>query len=323
MIERKTVFILGAGASVDYGFPTSDQLREKIVAPSLRRIYENSKQSNEAHKDSQTGVWNYIFNKHGKDNVFNFRESFSKSGKQSVDAFLEHRQEFLDIGKTMIAMNLIDRESENALFKAKNNWYEHIYGRLNTSFEDFDRNNVSFITFNYDRSLEHYLLTCIKNSYDKTDEEAAKVLKKIPIIHLYGSLGSLSTLGEDEESREYNTKITTNIIDMCINKIKIIHEDVDLDSDEEFQKAYELIRDARMICFLGFSYDENNLKRLRLRDILTLNHLVFGSAYGLMPAEANKIKAWFGSELANREMYIDQSGELDCLGYLRSIANFI
>ena len=51
--------------------------------------------------------------------------------------------------------------------------------------------NVAFITFNYDRSLEFFLLTTLKNRYQKTEQECAAKLKNIPIVHLYGKLALL------------------------------------------------------------------------------------------------------------------------------------
>jgi hypothetical protein len=106
------------------------------------------------------------------DQIRDFRTALLKSGKRSVDAFLEHRTDFLEVGKAATACALLPRETEDSLFHpGKESWYEYFYTRLNAKFEDFSRNSVSVFTFNYDRSLEHYLFTALQNAYRKTSQE--------------------------------------------------------------------------------------------------------------------------------------------------------
>ena len=76
----------------------------------------------------------------------------------SVDAFLEHRPEYLQIGKLSIALCIMAHEHEKKLFNAQRNWYDYLRIKLNSSFDEFGDNKLSIITFNYDRSIEHYLL---------------------------------------------------------------------------------------------------------------------------------------------------------------------
>ena len=67
--------------------------------------------------------------------------------------------------------------------------YEYLSVKLNSSFEEFGENKLSIITFNYDCSLEHYLLNSLINSHEKTRDECAKALTQIPIVHVYCQLG--------------------------------------------------------------------------------------------------------------------------------------
>ena len=102
------------------------------------------------------------------------------------------RPEYQTIGKMAIAAVLIGFENERALFNdppGHRDWYEYLFNKLNTSFKMFRRNTVPFLTFNYDRSLEHYLLTSLKNSYGKTDDEYFTKMSELPIVHLHGQLG--------------------------------------------------------------------------------------------------------------------------------------
>lgn len=321
MIERKTVFILGAGASAAYGFPIGKALTQKISSFDIGKAF---KAATNPPGETHSSLWKYIFDKYDESNIFEFFEAFKKSDNPSVDAFIEHRPEFLTIGKILISLELIKCENENNLINAnpKGHWYQYLFGKLRSKFEEFNNNNVSFITFNYDRSFEQYLLNCMKYTYGKSDKEVAEKLSSIPIIHLYDSLGTLPVFTNDEKSRDYETRITPEIIETCIDNIKIIHEDIDLKKDVEFNKAYELISEADMVCFLGFGYDETNLSRLNLLNILTRDHYIFGSTFGFVEAEVNKIKSLV-TPFFSRKMFADESGKLNCLDYLRSIADFI
>ena len=98
MITKPTVLILGAGASMPYQFPSGKKLREKIC----REIKEPLKDLFDVPSK--------------KAEVEHFISSFSRSGTSSIDAFLEYRTEFMEIGKLAIALALIPSENEGKLF---------------------------------------------------------------------------------------------------------------------------------------------------------------------------------------------------------------
>ena len=124
--------------------------------------------------------------------ISGFRDAFYYSGRNSLDAFLEHRTDLIEIGKAVIACLLINKENVERLFRFDGrHWLRYLYNNLNATFEEFGGNKLSIVTFNYDRAVEHFLFTSLKNSYNKSDEECAKALSAIPIIHLHGSLGLL------------------------------------------------------------------------------------------------------------------------------------
>ena len=171
MLKTKAVLVLGAGALVPFNFPTGIQLSEKIMGAGKHTLVERL---HFAAEDVDT-----------------FKNTFYRSGKNSVDGFLEHRPEFMRIGKACTAMCLIPSEEEQQYFRFGDSWLRVLYNNLNTSFEGFADNKLAFVTFNYDRTIEHFLFTALQNSHDKPDEDFTKILDAIPIIHLHGSLGSL------------------------------------------------------------------------------------------------------------------------------------
>jgi hypothetical protein len=177
VLHIPTVLVLGAGASKSFNFPTGIELSE-LVSLHLRPGH---------------GAFNTLvqFGHFSEEDIRQFREAFVFSGKNSVDAFLEHRSDLILIGKAATAAILIGYEDRENLFRFNPpNWLRCIYNNLNTSFDEFGFNTLSIITFNYDRSVENFFFESLKNSYNKADDECKEVLEKLPIIHLHGRLGA-------------------------------------------------------------------------------------------------------------------------------------
>ena len=196
------------------------------------------------------------------------------------------------IGKTFIAKILISCEIDNNLrINIKENWYMHLFDHMKVSFEELGQNNISFITFNYDRSLEYYLFEAIKNQFDKEPEECTEMMKNFPIVHLYGQLDPLPW--QESSGKEYSP--TENIIDRlraAPQNIKLISDERDVEKSEYFQKAYKLIQEAERIFFLGFSFDETNLNRLSLLSI-TDRKQIFATVSGIDPSTLERIDTYF------------------------------
>src|SRR3972149_10553274 len=98
MISKPTVLVLGAGASVPFGYPTGRDLlldvceRMRSGHPVLRDIL--------IRKDiplDQAGALAMLL---------------AQSMQPSVDAFLENRPEYMQVGRIAIAWSLIPREDQ-------------------------------------------------------------------------------------------------------------------------------------------------------------------------------------------------------------------
>jgi hypothetical protein len=228
MIKVPTVLVLGAGASVPFGFPSGQRLVD-IIAYYLRNTGCITTNRTFYPGMMETSFEEYINEivkilkiKFQEEKIISFAEHLI--GEESIDAFLEHQtDEFLQIGKAAIAATLLPFETKDALdfsfmikrlessspdpFKSEkrnvieNNWYQVLWQALNASFEKFQDNKIHIITFNYDRSLEQYLYTQLKRRYpDKNDKEYAS--KICPIVHIHGSLGPLPWQLDSDESKQ-------------------------------------------------------------------------------------------------------------------------
>lgn len=300
MIKTKTLFILGAGASVPFGYPASIGLREAI----LRKGNDVTILKALNYQDDDPKPFQREFNR--------FLNEFARSSVYSIDSFLEYRTEFMEIGKINIAAFLINHEDDGKLRFSGNNWYMYLYDRLKVSFDQFDQNNISFITFNYDRSLEQFLYEAIRCRFGKSPQECAEKLKSIPIVHLYGQLDPLPWQGEN--GRKYSSK--ENLIDRlraASKNIKLISDERDISKSEDFHNAYNLINDAQRIFFLGFSFDETNLDRLNIG--LMKNKLIVGTALGLETSKHNWVTHHFRDKIQTN---IVLHQDMDALSLLKT-----
>lgn len=255
MIATETVLILGAGVSKPYGYPTGKEL--------LRELY------------IETGRprWKDLLMAHGhtESDIQAFRSELVGSQLPTIDAFLAHRPEFRELGHASIAISLLAKEDPGVfsdLGRREAGIYSLLFQRWAApAWDDLGRNKLSIVTFNYDRSFEHFFFEALKHSYNKSDGAVADFLNTnaIPIIHVHGILGPLpwqSQTDGHEYAQLLNSGVSPHTIGERIAKAaKGIYTDTG-SAPQEFIFAKERIRTARRIYFLGFGYDALNLERL-------------------------------------------------------------
>jgi hypothetical protein len=288
MLTRRTTFVLGAGASVPFGFPTGLQLSKEMV----ENLSPNGRVSNDLIR--HCGFT--------EAEILDFKLAFFYSGKNSVDAFLEHRTEFMKIGKAAMASVLIRYEIPEDLFRYENNWLRYLYDRMNTSFKDFAKNKLSIITFNYDRTVENFFYTSLFNTYAKLrDNDYIIALSHVPIIHLHGRLGQLKYQGP--HSRGYSPLVNDETMNLATENIKIIHE-----VNDDFSRAKKILMEAEQIYFLGFGYNPKNMERLEVSSIPS--NIAKGTALGMTAHEWSTVATLSGGKI--------ERVEGDCMECLRS-----
>lgn len=285
MIRQNTVFILGAGASQPYGYPTGLGLRKKIL------------HGGAVLKDCLHGNWQRA--------VDDFITTFQRSSITSIDLFLSRNSEFINIGKPAIVKAIIDGEkgsrfreemvnpNDPSQDNRKEDWYSFIYQEMTkelTSKNDYQKlaeNNVTFISFNYDRSFEHFLAESFVNSFHGIDgEKLYGVLRKIKIIHVYGKIAPLPW--EDSEKGISYKQITPQRVMELSKNIHVIGEERDL-IDASLKQAQ--IGEAEKIFFLGFGFAKENLDILNIPGRLNIRHKVFSSGYGFLPEEVINLRS--------------------------------
>lgn len=308
MITKPITFILGAGASKPYGFYLGKELKERIVA--LCRGYQPKQQlTKEFELMSLIGI--------DRDTIIPFAEQLHMSGSLSIDAFLEHRPSFAQIGRFAIAHELIRCEIVDNVFAASSNWYAYLFNEMMKGVREpsaLAANEVNFITYNYDRSLEFFLLTAIRNHFEGMAlPQAVALLGNINIIHLHGQLGYLLPPGNSPVLRNYAPDLSLDAINAAMTGIKIIHEATN-DGNQAFAHAQALIKQARPVVLLGFGYHQTNIARF---PALSEHSDVIGTVYDMTEAEIENIKTNTLKTLNTFGNAAHPNHTLDALAFLR------
>jgi hypothetical protein len=279
MIKNRTVLILGAGASKPYGFPLGQELRDEVIR-AIRRKNQNpwASLANLLAYSSMFGNLGIPERDYSK-----FARDLAESGFPSVDAFLENRDKWLEIGKAAMALCLLRTEAraKMKLFppdQPRDHWYECLWEKLRApSWEAFKKNPISIVTFNYERSLEHYLVRLVCNNYRLFPDEVANAL---PIVHVHGSLGRYTR-------QPFGDEISLVKLRLAASSIRVVHEQAT--ERTLFPRARSLIRRAKVVLFIGFGYHEQNMAKLgtlTTRDRPPTTAAVLGTHKGI------KAQAW-------------------------------
>lgn len=302
MIEKPTVLILGAGASKPYGLPLGSELRQKIINRlnldgDIRYVLLN------------VGI--------GEDQIDAFRVAFELSWAPSIDSFLARRAEFADIGKVAIAT--IVKSCEWGFFPLvplndpTDHWLQYLWPKLDAPWHEFPNNRLRIITFNYDLSLDEFLVKAMRHTYGKSEQECREMLLDVvPIHHVYGSVGP----GFGPPHLGMNNWVDyfkPDVVQKLVENIRVIPEGRDDSPDLQMCRAWLL--EADRICFLGFGFDPINLRRLNAvetikRKIADRPQLreVFASAFGLTAREMQKAAERCGNSPYDRSLHAFPEG---------------
>lgn len=312
-MPTKTVFVLGAGASKRYGYPSGAELKDEIVKGTL---------------EGYTGLINLRGTlqqtlQPDKEQITDFGNALAGSAQASVDAFLEKRKQFLEIGKQSIAIMLMAREHPRSLTRTSDlRWYDWLWDRLDNGVDGFVDHGITVVTFNYDRSLEQYLGVALRDSYMLDDSAIRTQLATLGFIHVYGTIGGRPFL--DEDARPYGPSAERVDIVHSANSINIIDRDQDAAKIPAITEAVEALAVAQHVYFLGFGYLDTNVKRLQLPGAAAQlrSGTVLGFTYKETKNICQRLKLSTPSEKQLRGHPTDSKTpmEMNCTEFLRHYA---
>jgi hypothetical protein len=226
MISEPTVFILGAGASWHYGYPTGDELVSCVVQMAERFSKYCTHRMN-PETSWTAGIPEYVQLKYDRnegtqgayeawrltrDECEDLKRRLTTVQPVVIDFFLSWNEHLQGIGKLLIAAVILEREAEwrerrrngNRLSKREDipdrpepaepdPWYRFVTHWLLHGCRESRQlleNKVKFVTFNYDVSLDTSLYEALSSHSVLTDEDIRSFLSDDRIVHVYGAVRS-------------------------------------------------------------------------------------------------------------------------------------
>lgn len=269
MFSKPTVFVVGAGAGVDYNMPLGKDLKENIAS----KLTANEDPLWQVHMTPMGLV------RHQEADQYRALKSLIASNMdraESIDNFLHthsENQKLVTIGKTAIAYCILEAERGSSfmprgrdtdyfsyLAKPTESWLSRfctmaltgiLRSEARTAFEQ-----VTIVTFNYDRCIEMYLVDHIKDYLDIPLETAREIVDSIDIIHVYGKVGKLPWQSGPSSEVEYGAHLSPEQMSAVSKEIRTFTER--LEEDDTQQRIDAALGAAELIVFSGFSFGYSN-----------------------------------------------------------------
>ena len=295
MFSKKTVFIVGAGGSKELGLPVGDELKDAIAAKlnfafqdgiSLisgdRRIYQ-AIQRDLARRQTRNG-----------NPYWSAGRAIAAAMPQalSIDNFLHTHyddEKIVLMGKIAIAASILNAERASTIYvdpgttqlfnfgMSAKTWHNTFCKMLTEGAQKSDIEtifkNVSFITFNYDRCIEHYVASWIENYFRIPSAEAKKITNEMNVVHPYGQIGQLPWQDKGIVAIPYGSNSDYDDLLEIASNIRTFTEQVE--DQSMIEKTRNIIADAHQIIYIGFSFGRMNMDLLK-----TETGHIFKQVYG-------------------------------------------
>lgn len=280
-----TVLVLGAGASKPYGFPLGEQLKNHIIDNTTPAALDAL---NELRYDLTT--------------IREFKDALRWGDHATIDIFLERKTNFREIGSYFIAAAIGEFEKGSSPFPARD-WYLDLFRLLDLETLQGNLPNLSIVTLNYDRSLEHFLKMYINyRCQAEIVRRCHERRSRLSIIHAHGSIGPYpeTQYGDATSDKESLRRAAT--------RIRIVSDK--LEESPDFRAAQDAIAEAKHIIFLGFGYNDQTLRALLSKRDLSKTRF-YGTAMQLNNDSRRDITEFFHGN-------INLGGaDQDCLKFFR------
>ena len=301
-MPKKTVIVVGAGASQEANLPTADELKNRIDGLlDFDVSVEQPVKGDQIIRQVLSRLPNY-------DPYFQACDAIRAALPQatSIDSLIHERRGESEIefcGKLAIVRSILAAERSSRLSidpgrqfnvrAVEKSWFNAFWKKLKENChadELKDRfSSVILIIFNYDRCLEHFLYHSIQNYYGLSDDDAASLVNAIEIFHPYGTVGSLPWTDGDAPTR-FGAEPDANKLAALAGQIKTFTEGTNPDASD-VEAIRDHVAEAATLVFLGFSFHPQNMDLLRRRGDNSgmQNRNCYGTAHGISRADRSVI----------------------------------
>jgi hypothetical protein len=281
MFRAKTVFVIGAGASVEVGLPVGSELLKQIVQ--LTNITFDFGRQETGDRDILKAL--QLCLNEGRE-VTKLNEhllaaaQLGESANQAlsidnvIDALEDPQIEL--VGKLGIARAILKAEAASPVFRpAKNapdsldlsrfqeSWYGSFTKLLTENVRKSDVasifDNLEIVNFNYDRCLEHYLPFSLASYYGLKPDAVREIMNGLIIHRPYGVAGRLPWQKGAGPSVRFGEGSPQQLADVA-QQIRTFTERMEEGAELAAMRA--TIANADRIVFLGFTFHRQNIELL-------------------------------------------------------------
>lgn len=284
-MKRTKTFIVGAGASAEFGLPTGSELVKKIEQ--VCRVEVDSFDELRSGDKEFCHAFGYLPRTREQRWNRQFFASIAKNIRQnmglapSIDNFLDTHQAkdgWVEVGKLAIARTVLEAEAHSKLWfdirntynqpsfaQLPNNWLSELFRILVTQKGESEfcaaLSSCRFITFNYDRVIEQFFHQAIKSYFDVSNETANTICaNSLNVVHVYGSLGKVNCSFPNSFG---NWKDPRYLAEAAMG-LRTFTEGASEPS--EIERARNWLGSSDLVCFLGFGFLPLNLRALAARE---------------------------------------------------------
>lgn len=310
---KKITFIVGAGASKEFGLPIGLELKKRIAdllditIDDFNRLQSSDRAIIQALQlvasEKKNGDMNpYI--------LAGWRIRDAMPQAISIDNFIDNHQGdgYIEIcGKLAIARSILTAERESSLYfdlrrsDSRLNfvgtdgcWLAPLTRRIteNCRADQLEERlaSISFVIFNYDRCIEHYLYYALQNYYALSASRVAELLGAVDFYHPYGSVGSLPWQANKNVS-QFGESLPPDALLSIARQIKTFTEGADPQSSEICDIRKSVDRSESLI-FLGFAFHRLNMQLIHPEEVTfdeTSQKRAYATAIGLSDSDCKEI----------------------------------
>ncbi len=280
MIRTKTAFIVGAGASCELQMPSGPELVARIASALDFARYGVELQTRDstlmmqylAKAASRVGGGEEVMNAA----ALRIRTAAKMGG--SIDALLEQHnndQNVLLCGKLAIVHFICQAEAKSTLratpriegdlpLQGQESWLYQLSALITSgvprSQAERCLDELTVISFNYDRSLEHFLPHAFVMAFGMTLQEAQRLIgAKLKVLRPYGAVGRLPWQSGDMPDCEWGTENPWNIHNLA-GQIKTLSEQQN--NRQLIMALQTAVASAKRLVLLGFGFQPQNIDLL-------------------------------------------------------------
>lgn len=329
------LFVVGAGASKEVGLPIGSELTETIAKKIDIRFDDFGDRLISGEPEIVSALREHVKADDGRAGDINpylhagwlIRDAMPQA--PSIDDFIDAHQgdERVNLcGKLAIVRSILEAEENSGLYfgdrdlprkpdfsRVSETWYNRFMQILTdgcqkeqivTRFE-----SISFISFNYDRCIEHFLFHALQNYYGIEAGEAGEFMGALNIYHPYGLVGHMPWQ-DRQDATEFGAGISGMTLLRRSQQIKTYTEQIE--DDAAISEMRLAVQKADTIVFLGFAFHKQNMTLIKPDKHCKVKS-VYATALSISSSDCEVVRAQiveFVGKLPEAAIYLENN--LDC-----------